>query len=297
MKKPKRKAEWPVGLIGGMLIFALLPGCNEPEPGCLEIEAVNFAVDADRPCADCCNFPAINLSLEHKVVLPDTVENLVYEDSVYQDGAGNDFRLERIRFFLTDFGLQREDGSRLGVDDTLRIRIPQKDGSTREVVVEDNYALVDPGNFRSISIGNFRGSGRFIAIQFTLGIEGIANQTRPESFPEDQQDHPLADSSMFWNVDSGYIFNRIDLFKVEGIADTLRRTVAIGLPENLLQLSIPVDFTLDPGFNTSVTLRIDYQRWFAAADVFSEDVEMLRANIVKGLAKSFSLVEIRSSSN
>lgn len=268
--------------------------CLEQEEGCLDINATNYQVDADLPCADCCMYPLLQLNFQHKV-FPDTSLNLVYEDSIYQDGAGNEFRFRQIRYYLSNLHLLRPDGAEVGVEDTLQLPVEQPGGQIGIEVVEDNFALVDPGDFRRKDIGTIRTQGMFNKVKLTFGITGAANTVEPGVLPDN---HPLAAPGLYWNADSGRVFNQIELFRVENGRDTIETVLEIGMPENLrtMELSLPQEFYLDPGFSAELILRINYLTWFEDVNLVADSEEQIIQKIVKKLTESFSVVEIEAKS-
>lgn len=280
----------PEQLLLWLWLGALLTACTEPKEGCLDINAVNYQVDADRPCADCCEYPTLQFDILHKV-RPDSEANLTYEDSIYQDGAGNDFRISDIQFYLSDVALLRPDGSAVRVTDTLQLTVERPGGGAGIQVVTDDFALLNPNDFRSSIIGTFISQGAFSEVRFDVGIEEAANYVDPVLLPEE---HPLALVEMYWNADSGRIYNRLDLFRIEEQTDTLRTLLEIGLPENLqtVKLPLPTPFELSPGFGPSLVIRIDYLTWFEDVDLKNDDRAVLIQKIVNNLTESFSIIAI-----
>lgn len=266
--------------------------CYEPQEGCLDVRATNFNLRADKPCLDCCEFPQLRVSWQHIVALPDTIYNLAYRDSIYFDGSGNPFTVNNIQFYLSEFHLVRADGTEEGVNNEVSFRIPRSTGDTLSETREDNFSLVNPGFPQTLNIGNFEATGSFSQVRFLLGIDVPTNQAEPSSFPED---HPLSLDNLHWNLDSGYIFNQIQLFRGITEADTTLTFINIGLSDRLVEvtLDIPNGFTLSEGFDVIITLQIDYNHWFRAINDVRLDLEEdMLTNIVRELSQSFSFVDI-----
>ena len=276
-----------------LFLTLTLSACYQPEEGCIDINATNFQVNADRPCSGCCEYPLIAVDFQHKVVLSDTVYNLVYEDSVYFDGAGNPFYIRDIRFYFSEIRLVRPDGEWAGVTDTILLPVEQPGGIITYEEIEDNFALVNPGIFGQKIMGTLRSNGRFKRVAFSLGVPGIANNADPGAFPVG---HPLADPSMYLGPEAGRLFYRIELFRIEAPADTIETRLDISGPEHLRSLELPVGqpdgFFLDPGFNPKVQFRIDYLTWFQDVDLVADDQEVIIQKIVKNATKSFSVINV-----
>ena len=273
-----------------LLIFLTI-GCYEPVEDCLDIRATNYAVDADNPCPDCCSYPEIIMNFSHRAIEPDTSFNLVLIDSVYEDGANNPFTIKEIQFFISNLRVIAESGVEVGVSDRVEISIPLPDGEVTLDSIEDNFALVDPSDFRASTIGTFASPGTYTAIRFTIGIEEPANQADPDALPED---HPLTTPDMHWSLDSGYVFNRIELFNDTTAADTIPFIIEIGGVGQTREVSLDFGqtFRLDNGFNLSLTLQIDYLSWFSTVNVKEDSAETMAAKIVEQVAESFSLIAV-----
>lgn len=274
-----------------LLLLFFSQACYEPREGCLDINATNFQTDADKDCLDCCTYPELNLSFRHRVVLPDTAFNLVYLDSVYTDDFGNPFTIKNIQFYLSNFHLIRASGDEVGVVDSLEFEIPQTDGDPLVETVEDNFALINRSTFSDYTLGTFLESNDFAALRFAIGVEGQANNADPNSINEN---HPLyfQDEEMHFNIDSGYVFNKIELFRDTTVADTIPVIIDIGLEQNLRAIVLPAVFSLVEGFDITVVLQVDYLTWFEGVDVKNDTPEEIASKIVQNITQAFSIIEI-----
>ena len=268
----------------------ILSACYEPEEGCLDIRATNFQADADRQCPDWCNYPQISLDFRHRVIKNDTFFNLVYLDSVYIDDFGNPYRIKNIQFYVSNFHLIRPDGREELVQDSLELEVFPSENETRMATVEDNFALVNRNIFTDYTLGTYVVDGNFVAMRFAVGIEGEARQANPNSVSED---HPLhTKKGMYVDVDSGYVFNRIEFFRDTTAADTIPTVVNIALEENLRVITIPAIFSLIEGFDIQVILQIDYLTWFQGIDMKNDPKEVVANKIVENIAQSFSVIAV-----
>ena len=276
------------------LLLSGLTACYEPREACLDINATNFAVDADRPCSDCCEYPNLRLAVNHRSVYPNTTVNFRLLDSVYFDRSGQAFRVAGIRFYLSDLHFMMADGTEAGVTDVIRLDVFNENGALEEKTLEDNFSLVTPSRVQAYQIGTFRTPGEFTALRFTLGLNDLANRADPVSLPVD---HPLAPQpeDLYWSPDSGYVFNRIAIFRDTTAADTIPTVLQIGTEPYRLEVVLPVSGVIPEGQNLLVSLQIDYLRWFAGIeDVRQDPASDLIDAIVSGLAQSFSVVDIRA---
>ena len=276
-----------------LALLAFLPACYEPVTGCLDVEAVNYNLEADKNDSEECVYPKVRLSLQHRYSKNDTLYRFGLVDSVYLDAQGNPFRLNNVRFYISNFHVIYDNGQEKEVDETLDILIPQPDGSKLERTIEDNFSLASPRVAQNYTIGTLKESGTLQEIRFALGVEGLANLADPASFPET---HPLSlrDSSLYFSQDSGYVFEYIELFRDTAAADTIPVVLRIGTQPYLreVRLPVPVSFKKSKGFHLLLTLQVDYSKWFGDIDARLDSPEILTGKIVANLAQSFSVVAV-----
>lgn len=276
-----------------ILLIACLPGCYEPKDGCIDVNASNYDLDADRPCPDgCCEYPQLRLTFQHKWVYPAASYNLALKDSLYPDANGHLFRLDKISFLLSGFQLHFKDGRTVGISDSLDVETYAADLSRVPAVITDDILLLRPPASTNLSAGSFRSSGQVTGISFMLGLNAPANSAVPESVPDD---HPLQDTAQFVDPGQGYYFDKVSLFRTAETTDTtpVALNIAGSGSEIPVFLAIPDEFTLQPGFHLRLTIQVDYSRWFAQIqDIRNDPPEILVQNIVNGLAQSFELKAI-----
>jgi hypothetical protein len=231
--------------------------CDEPTEGCLDVEAVNFDVTADRACDDCCTSPRLVCS-----VLQEYGGRVWKPDTAYQNAAGQWFRVKSISYYLSDFQLFRS-GEAFVVEDTLRFRtFGAQVGDTTSEVLRNDFALVRRTAV-DYPVGRFRPSGSFGSVQCRLGLDAPANRVVPSKAAAG---HPLARQadSLWLSRPEGYVWLQIVLTKDSVAAtapDTLRFVAA--------DFSSPVFFKNDDqffheqGFDLRVNLTADYAVLFA----------------------------------
>lgn len=278
-------------------MITILTGCFEPKRDCLNVEALNYSIDADAPCAFCCEFPNLTIDFQHRIITADTTLNLNYLDEVYTVDSVNFFRFENIQFYLSDIQLIDSSGVAHPTIDTIQVEVPDGSGGVDEVFIRDNFALVNRSTLSAYTLGTFRRSGVYTGVRFNIGLYDTANQADPELFSED---HPLADDNdMYWSQDSGYVFNRIAFFRDTLAADTIASQIEIGLGEQLktMELSFPAEFNLNPGFNPEIIFQINYLKWFEGVDVKNDELITISEKIVENLTDSFSVIVVQQDSN
>ncbi|NUO02053.1 MAG: hypothetical protein HUU01_15725 [Saprospiraceae bacterium] len=293
MKKHSRR-NLNLGLM--LCCSMLLSACYEPTEGCLDARATNFDLQADEACSDCCEYPTFQLSLQHRIVLPGR-EFRFSTDSVYYDGSGNPFRFQNIRFYLSNIHLVRSDGTEAIVEDTIELNLFDPSGMPRKATVEDNFLLANPVFEQTYTLGSLRESdSNFEKIRFAVGVEGVANEAIPDSLPDDYPLGRIEETlDLHFNQDYGYVFNYLSLFRDTLSTNTTPVVLRIGTTPYLRVVELflpPGGFTPTDGFNTLVTLRINYVEWFQSLNVQSDTPGQMTEKIVQNLANSFSVIAI-----
>lgn len=274
-----RWKKWCFGV--GFLLFSLIfwSGCIEEVEGCLDNTASNFNPTADNACADCCDFPIINLKVAHRVMdsLP-LIYNTPY--TYFYNIAGDSvvFNISKVKFYLSDFRLENDTKS-VGVEDT--ITLTYQDGTSQ--LVEDNFLLIsrDESSF-NYQVGTFRSVGSYDRIRFKVGLDLPASNTNPETL----SNHPLAIQSDSFYVPEleKYIFNRITYQRDTSINEV----TSIDVADVVIEVVLDYPLEIDLGFDIEIPLKIDYWEWLKGI-IFATDPTEIRANIVSNTANAFSI--------
>ncbi len=291
------RGQWRQLLLGSLLLV-LLPGCFEPEEGCLDVEALNYDIDADSECDGCCVAPTMTLGVRHRFVVDDVVNRVfphssVFDPSTHLDDFGQAFQFKEIRYFLSNLRLSRVNGTHLGALDSLLIALD--DGRvTSTAVVENNFALVESSILSDYDIGRIRGNGSFTSLDFIFGVAEPADEALIGELPDD---HPLNDSTMYISTKEGLLFLDMEIYTdtIASQRDSLR--VQLDNTDLLSALSLPVDFMLNPGFNVEIVLQADYASMLQGVNVRSDNAATIRQKIVDNLPNLFSVTEITSNND
>ena len=262
-------------------LILMIAACYEPESGCLDVEATNFDASADDPCPDCCTYPSLNFEIKH--VFGDTV--LPFGTPFTLDSI-HYFRLTNWRFYLSGLKLIAA-GDTIGVLDTISL-VLDENGLISKELVEDNYAIASRSIF-SVNMGTIRFSGFVDDIRFQVGLDAQSNQTAADSMPSG---HPLAaqTDSMFFDVDRGYIFNKIQ-FQRDTITGSDTTTLEIGTDASLVVLDFPFNQSITKGDNITINLQLDYKLWLKGINFVADSDENIISKIVVNTPEAFSLIE------
>ncbi len=254
-----------------LLTFSILflSSCMREE-GCLDPDASNFAPGADRDCVEtCCEYPKIDLRFFNSI---DT-------DSFYSDVGTTRFRLDDIRFFISDVKLIQTDNTLIGVTDTITL---EPSGE----VVEDNYTLAELNSF-SYEVGDVAGYGDFTGVTFNVGLDAAANAADPDQMPEG---HPLGvqEDTVYVSADEGYAFQQIDLSLIAA-EDTTSQIFNVLGNNNLATITLQDTFSLDRSFDVEIQMNVDYLLLFDGIDFAADDDNLIIEKIVNNTPEIFSI--------
>ncbi|MCB9339257.1 MAG: hypothetical protein H6577_14085 [Lewinellaceae bacterium] len=272
-----------------LFAFSLLLGCYEPKEGCLDINATNYAVDADDACPDCCTYPTLTISPLHQVLVKNTLDSFInFKYNTFYPAPSSDvdtFEVLRSRFFISNFKLVNTDGEEVGVADTIGIGFIN--GS--RVVYEDNFAKLDRDIFSANVIGTTVTEGTFDKVKFTLGLPEALLQLDTASIPAG---HPLyyRTDTLIYEEGIGYIPFLLS-FKTDTSSLVEPTAVQFFQPTDIL-LPLEKPLLIKRGFNIKVRLRINYIAWFEGVDFSSDPVETIRQKMAANLPNAFSVTEI-----
>ena len=272
-----------------LFLILSLSACYEEREGCLDIEATNYDFSADVNVTDDCQYPSLRLVINHRYSInTDSTVAFRLQDSVYLDQNGNPFTVDDLRFYISNLQLVKSDGTIFGVEEDLTIYTTET-GDTLQQDIEDNFAIASPAFSQTYTIGTLRESFTLSTIKFTVGVESPANEADAGLMPSS---HPLSlqDSSLYFSADSGYVFNYISLFRDTTATDTIPEIIRIGTSSNLAFFAFDTQSIKNNGVDFTITLQVDYKKWFETINVTSDSNEMLIEKIVSSLAESFTLV-------
>lgn len=267
MKFPSKTA---FTAITGLILLLLLSSACQREEGCLDSSATNYDVSADLDC--CCEYPNLELRI-FRVAGTETFS----VDSVYQDAGGDGFQIADTRFYISDFHLVRDDGTEVGITDSIFI---EKLDNSNEVF-EDNFARINP-DANLYEIGQIQTQGNFSKISFVLGLVPDVNHSNPDNYAGD---HPLAiqSDSLHINQQEGYKFNVMDITTFN---DTT--TYFVSSDPNSVQVEIDYDLTVLKAFDVEVQIDVDLTGLLENVDFSNDDFNTIQDKIVTNTPGAFS---------
>ncbi|GAL83068.1 hypothetical protein CHU_2274 [Sporocytophaga myxococcoides] len=213
------------------------------------------------------------------VFMPVAGSDALLMDTLYTNAAGEQFRLTKLKFFVSDIGLASGNSS----------EVPGKDHSGNSIFLVDFASLPNSEKLQlNVKPGNYKG------LRFNIGLPREVNHADPTIA---QPPLNLAQADMYWSWNTGYIFflaegNGPDVYANKfhfGVGDDKRiMPFSFG---NVLSSQTP--FIIEKGKTTRIILKFDFQKllingngsYYSLASQTSSNVhggyyaDLLRANI------------------
>ena len=171
-------------------------------------------------------------------------------NEVYQNSFGYNYKIEVLRFYLSNLTLIKENGDQVLAKDVeyLDFASNHSDSNMNGETVSAN-----------VCTGNYSG------IRFGIGVDSSLNKQDPASY---NSDHPLSIyTNSHWDWNTGYIF-----LKISGAIDSVSQGTQdlsedflyhIGTNQFYREVIINVPFTIGENGNARIDLKIDMGAVFA----------------------------------
>ncbi len=252
--------------------------CGNRVEGCLDINAVNFDVEADKDC--CCTYPDLILNFNH--VFGDTIFRLGNE---YSFELTDTFIVEELRILMSNAHPVKE-GVEYQVDDTLFVNVD--DGLGQETLeLEDNFLIMSPEQF-SYSINSFSQPGTYEGVVITSGLGGDARRIVPDSIV--LKEHPLIpQTDTLWNETVGYFYWYLKVIPDKNEPDISREFIIHG--ENSSQITLSGTVFGDIGYDLEIDIEIDYENLLDGIDFEADNEITITQKLIDNLPLSLSLLE------
>lgn len=272
--------------IFGLLIFCFA-SCYEPQEGCLDINARNFNIEADEACDDCCNLPDLTLAILHRRTFADSSASFRL-DSNYTAPSHSDqvFRVSNLHFYLSDFQLVTTSGALISSIDSTEADWVSMGADTSSTFVKSNIAYINRKTNSERNMGSFSPKGVYEKIAFKFGLEGQNAGIVPSSI---SGTHPLRiqSDSLNWSANEGFSFCRIEVIRDTSNTDSI--TVINITQPDVENIELVGGFELDSGFDTRITLRINYLDWFWNVDFRNDSDMTIKEKVLMNISGSFSV--------
>lgn len=234
-----------------LLVF-VASSCYDPISGCLDSEAVNYDIDGDTDCEDCCIFPTIKMSIFHQ-----NGDTTFFLEDTLVNNLGQEYSIIKFAYLISDFSMITSDGQEYKILDSIELDVA--DGTEW---VKDDVVRVRRDGF-SYVYGTTIFDGQGEQLSFQVGLDDKINQNR---FTTEVSDHPLTnDVDSLFREDSGdYTFQRIQVAQGIEFKDTVIYDVFGS--DNVQQVNFDVAYESVRGSDKTVIIEARYNHWFEDVD-------------------------------
>ena len=273
MSQNIRRRIWPERIVF-LLTVAFLAwtgwGCNTRIQGCLDLNATNFDLTAEKACDDCCTYPTVTITLSQK-----WGDNNFSTDNTFFDSHGNAYKIIDLQYFLSSFAWESSLNEVYTVDSSTANCPEEMFNYTNDITV------IRPTSF-VYTLGSSRTATEIDSLGFHIGlVEDFSCLDDSLSSTPDI----LTSSSPLWNPATGMLSTIrliVNLLPSDTIVDTL--FIDVHQAEKIAYRG-----ALNQGENFSFLLTVNYAPWFSTVDI--GDLNTFSTSIANGLPGSIRKTE------
>ncbi|MEO7607664.1 MAG: MbnP family protein [Saprospiraceae bacterium] len=262
------------------MILLPLFACYTKKEGCLNPEATNLDVSADRDCGGCCIFPVLKLDFKHRI---DT-SRLELNKSFAND-VGDTFQIHSFKFYLSDFELEDLNGEVFFIKDTIQLKHFPGTAAEPVLIFPRNVLLVSQDQL-SGTLGTLSGVKIFQKLRFKVGLNPEINATWPGAAKSGSALYFQADS-MYRQEISSYLYAKLNMQSNAATIDTFQLEWSLPLSPHQIEISANID--AKAGYDLTIPLTIDYRKWVKGIHFASETKTSLAEKIWNNIPSSFSI--------
>ena len=186
---------------------------------------------------------SVNLTMEYKV---DDVP-LVPDSMIYQNKAGNQYSVNKLEYYLSNFELKKSDGRTIKVKGIYYINA---------FSTSWNRFLLD-----SIPVGTYD------SLSFYVGLDSAQNLT-------DYLPNTTENANMFWPVPmgGGYHFMKMEGYYSDASGNNSGYAMHLGRNMNVVKVNIPMNFIVKYK-NEEGKLKMNINEWYRNPNDFNFDTD------------------------
>ena len=259
-----------------LLSFILLSvGCLEQDEGCLDPNAVNLDVTADKNAG--CNYPELRFNFSHRWG-PEGNSPLFRLNEPIVLSSGDTLRIRNFDFYISNAQIGEVAG--LTVFDTVET-------NDRSFIMDD-LTIVSPGTVRFV-IGHVRDFGTYEGLEFQLGFEDVWNHVDTAVLKDTEPNHP-------WLQDKlrrGQIARRQMRVEYEiwsNVNDSISADLFLNLTPQMTIVTQDTFETLQAN-HIDINLFLDYSLIFENVDWRSADSEIVFDKILTRMDDAIHVIQ------
>ncbi len=266
-------------LIFYFILFIGITSCADKIEGCLDINAVNFDVDADVDC--CCTYPDLVVNFNH-----------VFGDTTFRIANEYPYNTDLDTFLVNEMSIlfsnihPIQNGVPYLVDDQIAVNVNDTQGE-ETLELEDNFIVMTPTKF-SYSVNGFSRSGTYDGVELLMGLDADARRIIPDSVFV--TDHVLqSEQDSIWEETIGYFYLYLDVVPDKDLPDISKKIVIYG--DDSVELEFFGEIFGDIGYDFEIDLKIDYKILFDGINFDADDESAISQKILDNFPNAISLLE------
>lgn len=261
------------------LFFVLFSACQEPLEACLDIEASNFDVRADRDC--CCIYPSLFIEVAYRA--GEVSFNL---NTPYELDNGDTVIFRRAAFYVSDLTIFQGSQEFFPRDTFLIYRLDNTNQLDSSEYI-GNVSLINR-TASDINMGQFTEPGFFDLVRFRLGLNETLNNQNIETLPRRSRLSIQADSMHTFTSDGGYLFLKFEVF-VPSLDELF--TLALTAADGDFVLLRPIELISVTGVNKRFRLNINYLEWLRGIDFATDNPEQRKQKLIDNLPNALVTIQ------
>ncbi|HHB80013.1 MAG TPA: hypothetical protein ENK85_12340 [Saprospiraceae bacterium] len=263
------------------IFLLLLAGCYEQKEGCLDPNALNFDVSADKDC--CCTYPNLKLLVNYKANDSTSFSYVNY----YTDAGGHVYKINSFSFFLTHLEVQDDSDMWIDVKDSSEYWIYGGANEPEKVLVSENVSLIKH-DVLSYDLGSIKGGGIFRKVSLGIGLDSLQERVIPDSLSEN---HPLGlGVETMWRAPKTYLQQRWIVVTDTSAANYKIDTFEVMGERKGVDMVYNPSYLLSKGTDYKMKIAINITKWLETVDWHAPKSEISQ-ELVNNSSSALSLVQ------
>lgn len=252
-------AGWRYRLLPGVAVLVIctlifLFSCNTKQGGCLDLEAMNFDVTAEKDDPGSCVYPDLLLNVAYK-----WGDTTFATGVVYTNNLGQHFIVERFHFLFSQFVINRTDADTLAINEMTEWYVGNGSGGAYFDVTDD-FVFVDRSRFL-FTLGTISESGFATTYNFWSGVPPSLTPTNLDSIPAESN---IQDARALYEPARELFANARFIMYPDTAVDVLDTFVVYTEPIFFTHM---LQKTLIQGFDDTLNIGLDLEVMFGDANL------------------------------
>jgi hypothetical protein len=254
------------GLIFIILLSFVWQGCYESIEGCTDPLADNYSFIADDKCKDCCTYPGLLITLEHK-----WGGEIFENNKQYINNLGRPFVVNSHKFYLSNIMIY-DDLNQNITNQRLKIYTI----NSNEINTLQDFCLIN-GTLSDCRSGSFRYIGEITRLKFNINLPTTLNSVDSISVSRDQ--HLSWSEGMYRDGAYQGLF-----FNITSATNQTNYSIYINFNE-IIELELNSFRHLSQGQVIEIPIEVNYEELFKNIDFLSE--EEIRRGVIENIKDIF----------